>query len=158
MLKTLRIGATTAALTVMLATSAMAGQYDVNKTITGLAMRGYDPVAYFTEKKPTHGNFAITTLYNDAVYRFASEENKKTFLADPEAYLPQYGGYCAFGLAQGVKVDGDPELWKVVDNKLYLNLAPPVQKRWESDIPGFIKGANMKWTELEEVDPAKTLN
>ncbi|MEM7464913.1 MAG: YHS domain-containing (seleno)protein [Pseudomonadota bacterium] len=158
MLKTLRIGATTAALTVMLATSVFAGPYDVNKTNTGLAIRGYDPVAYFTDKKPTPGSFAITVVHNDATYRFANEENKKKFMENPEAYLPQYGGYCAFGLAQGVKVDADPELWTVVDDKLYLNLAPPVQKRWESDIPGFIKGADTKWSELENTDPLKTLN
>ncbi|MGI9402508.1 MAG: YHS domain-containing (seleno)protein [Rhizobiaceae bacterium] len=158
MLKTLRIGATTAALTVMLAASAMAGPYDVNKTNTGLAMRGYDPVAYFTDKKPTPGSFGITVVHNDAVYRFASEENKAKFKENPEAYLPQYGGYCAFGLAQGVKVDADPELWTVVDDKLYLNLAPPVQERWEADIPGYIKGANMKWSELENTDPLETVN
>jgi YHS domain-containing protein len=79
---------------------------DVNATITGLALRGYDPVAYFTDGKPIPGDYKITARYNDATYRFASQEHKALFEANPAKYLPQYGGFCAFGAAQDVKVDG----------------------------------------------------
>jgi len=158
MLKALRLTTSAIALSAVLAGSALAGAFDVNKTVTGLAMRGYDPVAYFTVGAPTPGSFAITSVHDGAVYRFSSEENKAKFEANPAAYLPQYGGFCAFGLAQGVKVDGDPKLWKVVDNKLYLNLSEPVQERWQGDIPGYIEAADDKWPALEDTDPVETVN
>lgn len=123
---------------------------DVNATITGLALRGYDPVAYFTNGKPIPGDYRITARYNEATYRFATQEHKILFEADPVKYLPQYGGFCAFGAAQGVKVDGDPAVWKIVDHKLYLNLAPPVFDRWSEDIPGYIKSANDNWPSLKD--------
>jgi YHS domain-containing protein len=120
---------------------------DVNATITGLALRGYDPVAYFTDGKPIPGDYKITARYNDATYRFASQEHKALFEANPAKYLPQYGG---FGAAQGVKVDGDPAVWKIVDDKLYLNLAPPVYDRWNANIPGYVKSANDNWPSLKD--------
>ena len=123
---------------------------DVNATITGLALRGYDPVAYFTDGKPLPGDYKITARYNGATYRFASQEHKNLFEADPVKYLPQYGGFCAFGAAQGLKVDGDPSVWKIVDGKLYLNLAPPVYDRWSADIPGYVKSANDNWPSLKD--------
>ena len=147
---------TLAFLGVMLA-NAFAGNFDVNVTNTGLAMRGYDPVAYHTQGKAVAGSFARTVLHDGAVYRFSSDENRDAFKADPAKYLPAYGGFCAFGLAQGVKVDADPELWSIVDGKLYLNLAPPVQKRWEGDKAGFIKSADEKWAKLKDIDPLETV-
>ena len=123
---------------------------DVNATITGLALRGYDPVAYFTDGKPIPGDYKITARYNDATYRFASQEHKALFEANPAKYLPQYGGFCAFGAAQGVKVDGDPAVWKIDDDKLYLNLAPPVYDRWNANIPGYVKSANDNWPSLKD--------
>lgn len=158
MLKVLHPLAAAAALSLTVAGTAIAGDYDVNKTVTGLAMRGYDPVSYFKVGEPQRGDFSITSIHDGATYRFASEDNKKAFEANPEAYVPQYGGYCAYGLSQGVKVDGDPSLWKIVENKLYLNLSVPVQARWEEDVPGYITAADAKWTDLENVDPAETLN
>ena len=123
---------------------------DVNATITGLALRGYDPVAYFTDGKPIPGDYRITARYNEATYRFASQEHKILFETDPVKYLPQYGGFCAFGAAKGVKVDGDPAVWKIVDDKLYFNLAPPVYDRWSEDIPGNVKSANDNWPSLKD--------
>ncbi len=125
----------------------------VNATITGLALRGYDPVAYFTDGKPVLGDFSITAQYDGATYRFASEEHKALFLKEPAKYVPQFGGFCAYGAAAGYKVDGDPTLWKIVDNKLYLNIAPPVAARWNQDIPGYIKAANEKWTTIKDKPP-----
>jgi len=142
------------ALSVAMATSALAAGVELNASSTGLALQGYDPVAYFTDGAPAKGSYKITTLFNDATYRFASEENKAQFEANPEAYLPAYGGYCAFGAAMGFKFDGDPTYWKIVDNQLYLNLSQDIQTRWEGDIPGFVQSANTNWEDIADVEPA----
>lgn len=143
------------ALSVAMATSALAAGVEINASSTGLAMQGYDPVAYFTDGAPTKGSYKITSIYNDATYRFATEEHKAAFEKNPEAYVPAYGGYCAFGTAMGFKFDGDPNHWKIVDNTLYLNLSPDIQDRWEGDIPGFIQNANANWTDIADKDPAE---
>lgn len=142
------------ALSVAMATSALAAGVELNASSTGLAMQGYDPVAYFTDGAPAKGSYKITTVFNDATYRFASEEHKAQFEANPEAYLPAYGGYCAFGAAMGFKFDGDPTYWKIVDNTLYLNLSKDIQERWEGNIPGFVQDANGHWANIADVEPA----
>jgi YHS domain-containing protein len=136
---------------------ALAAGPELNATITGLALRGYDPVAYFTDGKPVLGDFTITAQHDGATYRFASEDHKALFLKDPAKYLPEFGGFCAFGTAKGVKVDGDPTVWKIVDNKLYLNLAPAVATRWDQDIAGNIKTANEKWSSIKDKPPSELL-
>ena len=151
-IKTLLSGA---ALSVVLATSALAAGVDVNASNTGLALQGYDPVAYFTLGEPTEGSYKITSVYKDATYRFASEEHKAAFEADPESYLPQYGGFCAFGAAMGFKFDGDPDHWKIVDGELYLNLSADIQERWQSDIPGYIEKADENWTGIADKAPSE---
>lgn len=138
-----------------LVSSAFAGGFDVNATVTGLALRGVDPVSYFTAGEPQDGDFTITAVHNGATYRFVSEENRDLFKENPDKYLPQYGGFCAFGTAMGVKVDGDPDLWKIHDGKLYLNLSKSIQERWNGDIPGFVATADGKWGELKDVDPSE---
>ena len=142
------------ALSVAMATSALAAGVEINASSTGLALQGYDPVAYFTDGAPTKGSYKITTVFDDATYRFASEEHKAQFEANPEAYLPAYGGYCAFGTAMGFKFDGDPTYWKIVDNTLYLNLSKDIQTRWEGNIPGFVEDANGHWENIADVEPA----
>jgi YHS domain-containing protein len=142
------------ALSVAVATTALAAGPEINASSTGLAMQGYDPVAYFTVGEPTEGSYKISAIYNDATYRFASEENKAKFEANPEAYAPAYGGYCAFGAAMGFKFDGDPDYWKIVDNKLYLNLSQDIQERWNGDVPGFIERADVNWVDIEDATPA----
>ena len=98
----------------------------VNKTREGLAVQGYDTVAYFTDKKPVKGNPAITADYNGATWWFASEANKTLFLADPARYAPQYGGYCSWAVANGYTANIDPEAWRIVDGKLtYHQLDEP---------------------------------
>lgn len=143
-----------ASLGVATATAALSAGVDINATSTGLALQGYDPVAYFTVGEPTRGNWTITTIYNDATYRFANEENKAAFEANPEAYVPEYGGYCAFGAAMGFKFDGDPNYWTIVDGELYLNISQDIQERWVTDIPGFIQQADANWTDIKDADPA----
>ena len=140
---------------VSLSSAAFAEGFDVNVTSTDLALRGTDPVSYFTEGKPMAGDVEISAEYNGAIYRFASEANKMAFLAEPAKYAPQYGGYCAFGLAKGFKFDGDPNVWKIVDGKLYLNLSSKVGEIWQQDIPGNIEAAETAWTRIKDVDPAE---
>ena len=114
-----------------------------------LAVEGYDPVAYFTEGRPVKGDRDFTTQYNGAQFRFASQANLDMFLADPAKYAPQYGGYCAWAVSQGYTASIDPEAWRIVDGRLYLNYSRDVQKRWEADIPGFIKAADGNWPKIK---------
>ncbi len=131
---------------VALNVQAFAGALNLNSS--GVAIKGYDPVAYFTENMPVKGSGQHAAAHEGAVYWFSSAENKMTFEADPMKYIPAYGGYCAYGVAQGVKVPIDPTAFKIVDGQLYLNITQSVQKTWEKDIPGYITKANQNWTEL----------
>ncbi len=141
-----------------LVTGALAAGVDVNATSTGLALRGFDPVSYFTEEQPLAGDYRITAEHEGATYRFVSDANRDAFNADPARYAPQYGGYCAFGAAMGFKFDGDPSVYKVVDGKLYLNLSQDVAERWHEDIPGFIALAEDKWPAIRDKAPAELQN
>ncbi|WP_375571993.1 YHS domain-containing (seleno)protein [Ahrensia marina] len=143
-----------AAVSVALASSALAAGVELNASSTGLALQGYDPVAYFTEGEATPGDWRITASYQDATYRFSSEEHKAAFEADPESFLPEYGGYCAFGAAMGFKFDGDPEQWRIVDGELYLNISADIQERWLQDVPGYIEQADSNWPTIVDVEPA----
>ncbi len=140
--------------TPMLASQVHAEGFDVNVTSTDLALRGVDPVSYFVQGEPVTGEVEITALHNGAVYRFASEQNKALFVANPDRYVPQYGGYCAYGLARGVKVDGDPNVWTIVDDKLYVNLSRRVGRLWNQDTAREISEANAKWPTVKDIDPA----
>lgn len=106
-----------------------------------LAVRGYDVVSYFVgDGTPVAGSEELTVRYNGYDYRFASEENANTFVEDPAKYAPAYGGYCAWAIgANDALAPGDPEVFEIVDGKLYLNFNKDVQARWEADIPGFIE-------------------
>ena len=115
----------------------------------GIAIHGHDPVAYFTEGRPVVGKPEHKATVGAATYWFASEANLEAFKADPSRYQPQYGGYCAYGVAQGYKPDIDPTAFRIVDAKLYLNLSPAVQRRWQEDVPGFINRANENWSALK---------
>ena len=119
-----------------------------------LAIHGYDPVAYFTEGQARVGKAAFTAKHDGAAYRFVSETNKEEFERNPERYVPQYGGYCAFGVSVGSKFDGDPTLFRVVDGKLYFNLNPKIQAMWLKDISGNITKADRNWTQIWDKAPA----
>jgi len=118
--------------------------------LSGVAAGGYDPVAYFVQSKPIKGSDAYAMTYKGATWRFASRENLETFRTNPAAYAPQYGGYCAWAVSQGYTAKGDPEYWRIVDGKLYLNYDAKVQARWEKDIPGFIAKADANWPKVLE--------
>lgn len=115
-----------------------------------IAVQGHDPVAYFKEGKPVKGTNTLTTEYQGATFRFANAANRDAFLADPEKYAPQYGGYCAWAVSQGYHAKGDARFWKIVDGKLYLNYNASVQETWETDVPGFIKGGDENWPKINK--------
>ena len=137
-----RIAAFFAAL--MLAGAAAAQKAEVFSDRDG-AIRGYDPVAYFTESKPVKGDAKYAHPWKGATWRFASAENRERFAAAPEKYAPQYGGYCAYGVAGGYTVKTEPDAWSVVEGKLYLNYDRNVQASWVKDIPGYIRKADGNW-------------
>jgi YHS domain-containing protein len=114
-------------------------------TFSSLAVSGYDPVAYFKAGKPVKGKAAHTHRWQGADWRFANADNLAAFRADPEAYAPQYGGYCAWAVSQGYTASTDPAAWRIVDGKLYLNYSQSVQATWEQDVPGHIASADQNW-------------
>ncbi len=116
----------------------------------GLALDGYDPVAYQTEQRATPGSAAFTLTHEGAVYRFASEASRAAFEADPARYLPAYGGYCAYGMARGYRAKIDPRAFTVVDGRLYLNYSLEVRDRWSKDIAGYLQKADANWVRLRD--------
>ena len=109
------------------------------------AVSGYDPVAYFTEGKPVKGSKQFVAQYQGTSWQFSSAANRDAFLKNPSAYAPQFGGYCAWAVSKGYTAPSDPEAWKIVDGKLYLNYDKDVQEKWQKDIPGNIAKANKNW-------------
>jgi YHS domain-containing protein len=120
----------------------------VNIDKNGVAVKGYDPVAYFTESRPVEGKKEFSLEWNGATWYFSSEENQELFKSAPEKYAPQYGGYCAYAMASGDLVDIIPQAWKIVNGKLYLNFSMRVHRKWEKDIPGYIEKADKRWPEV----------
>ena len=112
-----------------------------------LAVSGYDVVSYFTgDGVPVEGSEDLTVRYQGYDYRFASEDNANAFIEDPAKYAPAYGGYCAWAIgANDALAPGDPEVYEIVDGKLYLNFNEDVQGRWEQDIPGFIAAGDVNY-------------
>lgn len=111
----------------------------------GIAVDGSDVVAYFTESQPTAGSAEHAYDWNGVTWLFSSAENRDVFAADPTAYAPQFGGYCAWAVAEGYTAPTTPEAWRIVDGKLYLNFSRRIQRRWERDIPGNIARAEANW-------------
>jgi hypothetical protein len=120
----------------------------INTTADGVAIKGFDPVAYFTAGAPTAGSATWTAMHNGAQFRFASASNRDAFVAAPDKYAPQYGGYCAMGVAVGRKFDIDPAAFRVEGGKLYLNKDRKTQEVWLKDVPGNIEKANGKWSDV----------
>jgi YHS domain-containing protein len=131
-----------------LALPATAGGVVNVSSFTGTAIEGYDPVAYFTEGRPVEGESGFAHDWMDATWYFATAENRDQFAADPDRYAPQYGGYCAWAVAHGYTAKIDPEAWKIVDGKLYLNYSKDVQAQWAEDIPGNIAKGDANWPKI----------
>ena len=144
------------AATFALAVPTFAGPQFVDNT--GFAVSGYDVVAYRSleqsavgaqQPEAVPGRAGITADYNGATFAFATEENRDTFLSNPEFYTPAYDGHCAYGVSKGGKVPGNPHLWRIVDDVLYLNITQNVVSFWEEDIPGNINLAEENWPGIE---------
>jgi YHS domain-containing protein len=120
----------------------------------GIAVHGYDTVAYFTEQRPVQGSAEFSLAHGGATYRFASAKNMAAFKANPGKYAPVFGGFCAFGVSVGKKFDGDPRYWKIVDGKLYVLLNQKIYKTWLKDVSGNLKKAGKNWTKIKHKDPA----
>jgi len=114
----------------------------------GVAIRGYDPVAYFTEGAPRKGKAEFTVEHKGAKWQFASAEHKAMFEANPEKYTPAYGGFCAYGVAQDYLVKIEPDAWAIRDGKLYLNYDQNIQRRWSQKPDEYIATADKKWPGL----------
>ncbi len=112
------------------------------------AAGGYDVTAYFSENKPVEGSKKYSTEYKGARWLFANQENLDKFLAEPEKYAPQYGGYCAWAAAMGDTAKGDPEHWSIHDGKLYLNYDANIKQQWLSDKVNLISEADKRWPNL----------
>lgn len=118
-------------------------------SFSSTAVGGYDVVSYF-QGGPKKGDRDFETSYGGVSWRFSTQENLTLFLANPEAYVPQYGGYCAYAVSRGYTAKGDPLEWSLVDNKLYLNYNAQVKRTWETDIPGNIKKGDANWPKVLE--------
>lgn len=147
-----RLFSLVAVLTIVLAQIALspawADKAPVYQSYVGTAIDGTDPISYFTEGRPVEGDANITHDWNGATWRFTSVENRERFVASPEKYAPQYGGYCAWAVSQGYTASTDPEAWSIVDGKLYLNYSKSVQKRWEGDVPRHIASGDKNWPDV----------
>ena len=156
--------ARTLAAALMLAAPAFAGPQYIDGT--GFALSGYDVVAYRnltqvpvgqTQPEAVRGRADITANYNGATWAFATEENRDKFLENPEFFAPQYDGHCAYGVSKGGKVPGNPNLWRIVDDKLYLNITDVVIGFWEEDVPGNINLAEGNWPGIEPADASSSV-
>jgi len=119
---------------------------------SGVAIKKYDTVAYFKAGKALKGQESFTFDWHNLTWYFLSEENRDLFATNPEAYAPQYDGYCAWAMTEKRKAITDPEVWKIVDGKLYLNCSRAAYEKWSKDIPGNIKKADKNWLEINRAN------
>jgi hypothetical protein len=145
---TVRPAATAAATLALVLTTAAWALDPVNRTRGGVAIEGYDAVAYFLEGKPVRGSEAWVHGWNGATWRFSSAENRERFAAEPERYAPQYGGYCAYAVSENTVAGIDPEAWAIIGGRLYLNYSREVQDRWRKDLAVRIPHADANWPRL----------
>jgi hypothetical protein len=145
--------AATSLMAFLLVSPVQAAERPVNSSTFGrVAIEGYDPVAYFKDSAPAKGLRSITAEWRGAHWRFATEENRAAFQAEPERFAPQYGGYCAWAVSQGYTASIDPEAWHIRDGRLYLNYSPEVQQRWLESVEDRIREGDANWPKLIE-DP-----
>lgn len=138
----------------LLAAPAQAGsgpkQSEISTDVNGHALKGHDAVAYHLERRPVKGTEDFAFEWKNAVWLFSSAENRDKFMADPERWAPQYGGYCAWGVAKDRVVGINPTIFRIFDDKLYLNLNMKVHKEWLGSRGGFIARADSKWPDILE--------
>jgi len=120
--------------------------------VDGLALRGFDPVAFFTQGHAVMGDPQFTAKYEGATYEFADAADKAAFEADPAKYVPQYGGFCAAATSHGAKVDADPHAFVIRDGHLYVNYNQEALQAFSKDLPVSIKAADEKWPQVREIE------
>jgi YHS domain-containing protein len=132
---------------ILISNAALAEKTNVTN---GVAVQGYDPVAYFSEDAAVKGEASVTAEYNGSRYQFKNAENRDLFLANPSKYAPQYGGYCAFAVSYGELAPVDPQAFSVVEGKLYLNYSKAIRERWSADASGNIATGDRNWPSLSQ--------
>ena len=134
-------------------TSRPQGPIPAVNTENSLAVKGYDPVAYFTQENPTPGDEAYSLRWRGAVYRFASRTHLELFQAEPDRYQPQYGGYCAYAMAVDRLADINPDRWSIIDGRLYLNANRLAQFLWVINPKDNIESADQHWSSFPKAAP-----
>ncbi len=122
----------------------------VNHDRSGIAIKGYDPVAYFKQSMPVKGKAELAFEWMGAKWLFVNNEDRNQFVSAPEKFAPQYGGYCAWAVSKGSTASIDPEVWKIIEGKLYLNYSKDIQHKWEKDVGQRIAEANRNWPGLHK--------
>jgi len=122
----------------------------LNLDKTGVAIQGYDPVAFFTDSKPVKGKSEYLAQHNGAIYYFASKEHRDFFRKDPTKYEPVFGGYCAYGVSRNKLVEIDVNAFQIVDGKLLLQYSKSVQEDFNKDTKGNLTKAESNWRGLVE--------
>jgi YHS domain-containing protein len=125
----------------------------INTTAENIAVRGFDAVAYFTAEAAVTGDPKYEFVWNGAKWLFANAENLEKFRQNPENYAPQFGGYCSYAVSKGYTADGDPQAWKIVDGKLYLNYNQKVKEMWEAEQDQRIKEGEKNWQKFQTEKP-----
>ena len=146
-----RIAITTLALAIGAgALSAKAPVNPVNQDNNGVAIKGYDPVGYFEQSRPVKGSPNFVHQWNGGTWQFETARTRDLFISSPEKYAPQYGGYCAWAVSNNYTAPIDPEAWKVINGKLYLNYSKRVQRMWEPEAAKRIVDADRNWPGLHK--------
>ncbi len=123
----------------------------IGKSMTdSVAIKGYDSVAFFKEGKALKGSESFTVQWHNMKWYFSTKENRELFAAAPDKYAPQYDGFCAWAMTEGRLAITDPEVWKIIDGKLYLNCSQAAYEKWSKDIPGNINKADVIWKDKYE--------
>ncbi|MHB8139558.1 MAG: YHS domain-containing (seleno)protein [Smithellaceae bacterium] len=112
------------------------------------AIKRYDAVSYFITGEPVKGSASYTYKWHDMIWYFSTKENRDLFAASPDKFTPQYDGYCAWAMSEDRRAHTDPEIWQIVDGKLYLNCSRSAHEKWSRDIPGNIRKADANWTKF----------
>jgi len=134
----------------LLACLSLFAQQSATFTKGDKAIRGYDPVAYFTENKPVRGVEKLVFNWNNSNWYFSSQQNLDLFKANPEKYAPQYGGYCAYGLSNGYKAPTEADAWTIENGKLYLNYNKEVREMWSKEKKERIEKADKNWPAIKD--------
>ena len=132
----------------LLSTPVFAGSLVNVAGVSHIAVEGYDPVAFFSDARPVKGSPSISATYQGAVYFFATEEHKQLFTTSPDKYVPQYGGFCAFGVGLNALFPVDISTWQIRNGKLYLNLDHDILKKFNADFDGNVGRADQNWPGL----------